>query len=64
MKIVAFLYLCCPYLQLRSHVKAEPDYVTEKCTTETHFGKQVFLYPVHYYLLLLFYMPAHHSLST
>lgn len=39
MKIVAFLRPCCPYLQLRSHLKAKPDYVTEKCTTETHFGK-------------------------
>lgn len=39
MKIVAFLCPCCPYLQLRSYLKAKPDYVTEKCTTETHFGK-------------------------
>lgn len=38
MKIVAFLRPC-PYLQLRSYLKAKPDYVTEKCTTETHFGK-------------------------
>lgn len=61
MKIVAFLRPCCPYLQLRSYLKAKPDYVTEKCTTETHFGK---FFLIQCSLLLLFYVPVHHSLST